>query len=54
MPYYNKITDLLRSHETDVILVDSDGNTEELISLWIESGINGQFPIRSNCRHRCG
>lgn len=45
MPYYNKITDLLRSHGTDVILVDSDGNTEELIPLWIESGINGQFPL---------
>ncbi len=44
-PHYRKITDLLHSHGTDVILVDSDGDIEELIPLWIESGINGQFPL---------
>lgn len=45
MPHYKKITDLLRSHGTDVILVDSDGNTEELIPLWIESGLSGHYPL---------
>jgi uroporphyrinogen decarboxylase len=45
MPYYKKINDFLRSNAVDIILVDSDGNTEELIPLWIESGINGQYPL---------
>ena len=26
-------------------MVDSDGNTEELIPLWIESGLSGQYPL---------
>lgn len=45
MPRYRKITDTLRNHGTDIILVDSDGNTEELIPLWIESGLSGQCPL---------
>lgn len=45
MPHYRRINELLRNHGVDVILVDSDGNTEELIPLWIESGINGQYPL---------
>ena len=45
MPHYRKITDLLRKHGVDIILVDSDGNTEELIPLWIESGLTGHYPL---------
>ncbi|TES85292.1 hypothetical protein E3J95_04750, partial [Candidatus Aerophobetes bacterium] len=45
MPHYRRINELLRNHGVNVILVDSDGNTEELIPLWIESGINGQYPL---------
>jgi len=45
MPHYRKINELLGNHGVDIILVDSDGNTEELIPLWIESGINGQYPL---------
>ena len=47
MPSYKKINDLLRKHGTDIILVDSDGNTEELIPLWIESGLSGQYPLEA-------
>jgi uroporphyrinogen decarboxylase len=45
MPHYKKVNDLIRSHGIDIILVDCDGNTEELIPLWIESGLTGQFPL---------
>jgi len=44
-PHYKKVNDLLLSNGIDIILVDSDGNTEELIPLWIESGITGHFPL---------
>ena len=45
MPRYKKITDLLHSNGVDVIYVDSDGNLDELIPLWLESGINFVWPF---------
>jgi uroporphyrinogen decarboxylase len=45
MPRYKKITDLLHSNGTDVIFVDSDGNVNELIPLWLEVGINFVWPL---------
>ena len=45
MPHYKRINNYLREHGVDIILVDSDGLTEELIPLWIESGINGHYPL---------
>jgi len=45
MPRYKKITDLLHSYGVDVIWLDSDGNLNELIPLWLESGINYVWPF---------
>ena len=45
MPRYKKITDLLHSYGVDVIFVDSDGNLNELIPLWLEVGINFVWPL---------
>lgn len=45
MPHYKKINEFLKNHKVDIILVDSDGNTEELIPLWIDSGVNGHYPL---------
>jgi len=45
LPYYKKITDFLRKHGIDVIFVDSDGNINELIPLFLEAGVNGVLPI---------
>ena len=45
VPRYRRITDLARNLGVDVIFVDSDGNVEELIPLWLESGINGVYPM---------
>ena len=45
MPRYKKITDLLRSNGVEVIFLDSDGNVEELVPLWLESGINYIWPF---------
>ncbi len=45
MPRYKKITDLLHSNGVDVIYMDSDGNLNELIPLWLESGINYVWPL---------
>ena len=45
MPNYRKITDLLHKAGVDVIMLDSDGNVEELIPLWLEVGINYIYPM---------
>lgn len=47
IPRYLSITQLLRDNGIDIILVDSDGDTRQLIPLWIESGINGQYPLEA-------
>ena len=45
VPRYKVITDYLRSQGVDIIMVDSDGNIEELIPFWLEAGVNGFYPL---------
>lgn len=45
LPRYRRVTALARSKGVDVIFVDSDGDVSELIPLWLESGINGVYPM---------
>lgn len=45
LPHYKKITDRLREAGVDVIMLDSDGNVEELIPCWLEVGINFIYPM---------
>jgi hypothetical protein len=47
VPRYRRITGLLRAHGIDTILVDCDGNHDELIPLWLDAGINGVFPLEA-------
>ncbi len=45
LPRYKVITDLLHSSGIDIIHVDSDGNIEELIPIWLEVGVNFHWPL---------
>jgi hypothetical protein len=45
MHRYRRVTDLLHSHHVDAIIVDSDGNLDELLPLWMDSGINATYPL---------
>ncbi len=44
-PRYKKITELLHSNGVDAIILDSDGNLDELMPLWIDAGINATYPL---------
>lgn len=44
-PYYKRLTDFLKSNGVKNVLIDSDGNTWELIPLWIEAGVTGHYPL---------
>lgn len=45
LPHYKRVTAFLRVHECNHILVDSDGNIEELIPLWLEGGVTCLYPM---------
>lgn len=45
MPRYKKVVDLLHGKGVDMIIVDTDGNVDKLIPLWIECGINATWPL---------
>ena len=44
-PCYRKVTGFLKDHGVEIILVDSDGNLDELIPLFLEAGLAGVWPI---------
>jgi len=43
-PAYRQITDLARSIDADVVVVDTDGNIDQLIPLLDQLGVNGLYP----------
>ncbi len=45
LPHYKKVTDFLHAYGVEIITVDSDGNIDELIPLWVEGGVNGFLPL---------
>jgi len=45
VPRYKQVTDFLHSQGIDIIHIDSDGNVDELIPLWLEVGINFPWPL---------
>jgi hypothetical protein len=44
-PRYKRITDFLRKHGIDIVIVDCDGNILDLIPHWLEGGVNVMFPF---------
>ncbi len=45
MPCYRKITSFLKARGVSTILVDTDGNLDELIPLFLEAGVTGLYPM---------
>jgi uroporphyrinogen decarboxylase len=44
-PYYKQVTSFLKSKGVNIILVDTDGNCDRLIPLFIEAGVTGLYPM---------
>jgi hypothetical protein len=49
LPHYKNLTSFLRKNKIDRIMVDSDGNVNPMIDLFVESGITGMWPLEVNC-----
>lgn len=45
VPRYKRISELLNKNGVEFIWIDCDGKIDDLIPLWLESGINVMFPI---------
>ena len=43
--HYKKRNDLCKSYGIDIISLDCDGVTEQLLPVWFENGVNTMFPI---------
>ena len=50
VPYYKRITNFLKDHGVWLNIMDSDGNIDLLVPLWLEAGINCFLP----CEVRAG
>ena len=44
-PHYRRIADLLHSYGCEVIMLDCDGKIDDLIPIWLASGIHCMFPV---------
>lgn len=45
VPRYRKVIDLLLENGTDALILDCDGNIDELIGIWVDIGINATYPL---------
>jgi len=62
VPQYQRISDLLKRHGTDLIVLDSDGDARALYPGWLRGGVNVAFPMEVgtwgnepvSCRPRFG
>ena len=44
-PNYRRVADFAREHGVEILLVDSDGYTDDLAEAMIESGVNAMYPF---------
>ena len=45
VPRYRCLTDLLRRHGVEHLIVDSDGRIDAIIPLWLDAGVNTILPL---------
>ncbi|MCP4397695.1 MAG: hypothetical protein GY801_10400 [bacterium] len=44
-PHYQRITELLKQYDIDIVSLDCDGKIDRLVPIWLENGVNTMFPI---------
>ena len=45
VPGYKKIVEILKNNNVDALILDCDGNIDELLPIWVDCGINAIYPI---------
>ena len=49
LPYIKRIGDFLKAHGVRHILLDTDGDCNSVIPLFIEAGVTGMYPFEVHC-----
>jgi uroporphyrinogen decarboxylase len=49
LPYYKKIIDFLKARGVKIFLVDTDGDCNALIPLFVSAGVTGMYPFETHC-----
>jgi len=49
MPYYKRIIDFLKARGVKIILLDTDGDCNSLIPLYVEVGVTGMYTFEAHC-----
>lgn len=49
LPYIRRIADFLKARGVEIVLLDTDGDCEKLIPLFIEAGVTGMYPFEAHC-----
>jgi uroporphyrinogen decarboxylase len=49
LPYIKRIGDFLKSKGVKIILLDTDGDCNDLIPLFMEAGVTGIYPFETKC-----
>ena len=48
-PYIKKIADFLKTKGVNIVLLDTDGDCNELIPVFMEAGVTGMYPFETKC-----
>jgi len=48
-PYIKRIGDFLKSRGVRVILLDTDGDCNSIIPIFVEAGVTGMYPFEAHC-----
>ncbi len=48
-PYIRRIADFVKSKGVNIILLDTDGDCNSIIPLFINAGVTGMFPFETHC-----
>ena len=48
-PYIKKCSDFLKSKGVNIILLDTDGDCNSIIPVFIEAGVTGMYPFEVHC-----
>ena len=46
-PHYRKVIEYLRNHGVAMVMLDCDGNTNDLLPIWVDCGVNCSYPLEA-------
>jgi uroporphyrinogen decarboxylase len=48
-PYLKKIADFIKSKGINIVLLDTDGDCNDLIPIFMDAGVTGMYPFETHC-----